>query len=877
MKFIEIGQRFMLFATGLALLVATGACSPGGSSGGGTPAPAASVTLTVSTAGSGTGTVTSNPAGLNCGTTCTLTVTSGTVVTLTASPASGNTLANWGGACPAGSATCAVTVSSNQTVTATFDISSANPSLNFTFTGTGAGSITCNGGVCSATYPWGASVTVSGIANVNSSFVGWSGAGCSGTVDCTIVLWADTQLTASFNLLPVTAQLSVSTTGNGAGTVTSVPAGINCGATCSSNYPGGTVVTLNASAAAGSTFAGWSGGGCTGTGTCDVTLNADMTVTATFNTVPPTVTFSLTTFGTGTGTITCNGAACQPSYPSGTALAIVAAPAVTSLFSGWGGDCAANGTTATCNLTVNANTTVSAAFNLPTLSVVVAGTGTVTSTPAGIDCGTTCMVSFNKDTSITLSAAPVAGMTFSGWSGGGCTGTGPCVVTLTDNFTVTATFGLVTAFCPAEATLVKDIAPTTGSAFATSGNELVDVNGTLFFVATNAVAGFELWKSDGTEAGTVLVKDIGPGNNTASDLIPQFLTNVAGTLFFVMNDGVHGLELWKSDGTEAGTVLVKDINPGLANGFSFLLTDSLVAVGNTLFFTANDGVNGVEIWKSDGTEAGTVMVKNIRSGAIGSAPEQLTNVNGTLFFVAGDGSNGLWKSDGTDIGTVKLETFNLYPAWLTNVNGTLFFAAVNPSLGTTELMKSDGTVTGTTLVKDLNGFGSANPRFLTNVNGTLFFVATDVGIVEGLFKSDGTAIGTVLVQALAGVNELARVGGTLYFRGATPSVGNQPYISDGTAGGTGVLKSDLFLLGNASGVPWFTDVNGTAFFAANDGVTGVELWKSDGTAAGTVLVKDIVLGGSSGPTNLTKVDRKLFFIAGATGLGRELWVVCGAP
>lgn len=873
MKFIALGQRFMLFATGLALLVATGACSPGGSSGGGAPAPAASVTLTVATAGSGAGTVTSNPAGLNCGTTCTLTVTSGTVVTLTASPASGNTLANWGGACPAGSATCAVTVSSNQTVTATFDTSSANPSLNFTFAGTGAGLITCNGGVCSATYPWGASITVSGIANVNSSFAGWSGAGCSGIADCTIVLWADTQLTASFNLLPVTAQLSVSTTGNGAGTVTSVPAGINCGVTCSSNYPGGTVVTLTASPAAGSTFAGWSGGGCSGTGACDVTLNVDMTVTATFNTVPPTVTFSLTTFGTGIGTIACNGAACQPSYPSGTALAIVAAPAVTSLFSGWGGDCAASGTTATCNLTVNANTTVSAAFNLPTLSVVVAGTGTVTSTPAGIDCGTTCMVSFNKDTSITLSATPVAGMTFSGWSGGGCTGTGPCVVTLTDNFTVTATFGLVTAFCPAEATLVKDIAPTAGTAFATSGNELVDVNGTLFFVATNGVAGFELWKSDGTEAGTVLVKDIGPGNNTASDLIPQFLTNVAGTLFFVMNDGVHGLELWKSDGTEAGTVLVKDINPGLANGFSFLLTDSLVAVGNTLFFTANDGVNGVELWKSDGTEAGTILVQDIRPGALNSSPDLLTVVNGTLFFVANDGVNGsaLWKT--TAAGTVMVKDLNVSPSDLTSSNGLLFFQG-----NSGELWRSDGSEAGTVLVKAFNA-GSAFPQELTDVNGTLYFLSQslDTGVTFGLYKSDGTTVGTVLVTTLSGANELRSIGGKLFFRGATPLVGNQPYISDGTAGGTGVLKSDLFLLGNASGVPWFTDVNGTAFFSANDGVTGVELWKSDGTAAGTVLVEDIVLGGSSGPTNLTKVDRKLFFIAGATGLGRELWVVCGAP
>jgi hypothetical protein len=257
-----------------------------------------------------------------------------------------------------------------------------------------------------------------------------------------VLLWADTAVTATFNLLPVTAQLTVNRAGGGTGIVTSAPAGINCGATCSADYAGGTVVTLTATPSGGSTFAGWTGG-CTGTGTCVVTLNANTTLTATFNTVPPTVTFSLTMSGTGTGTVTCNGAACQPSYPSGTALTIVATPAVTSLFSGWGGDCTASGTAATCNLTLNANTTVSATFNLPTLSVVVAGTGSVTSSPAGISCGAICTASFSKGTSITLSATPVTGMTFSGWNSGGCAGAGTCTVTLTANTTITAMFGTV--------------------------------------------------------------------------------------------------------------------------------------------------------------------------------------------------------------------------------------------------------------------------------------------------------------------------------------------------------------------------------------------------------------------------------------------------
>jgi ELWxxDGT repeat protein len=583
--------------------------------------------------------------------------------------------------------------------------------------------------------------------------------------------------------------------------------------------------------------------------------------------------FTVITTGTGSGAVTCNGVTCNASYLSGTVLTLVAEPAATSIFGEWGGDCAEAGTATVCNLTIEDDSNVTATFNPPRLSVVLNGRGTVTSDPPGIDCGATCTASFNNGTSVTLTAA---GVGFSGWTGGGCVGTGTCVVPLASNVMVTATFSPSGGLCPAQPTLVKDIAPGSVSSFLTSGNPLVDVNGTLFFRAHDVVHGFELWKSDGTADGTVLVKDIGPGVNTAPYLIPQFLTNVHGTLFFIMDDGVYGLELWKSDGTEAGTVLVKDINPGSNSAFSHLLTDSLVAVGDTLFFSANDGVHGVEIWKSDGTETGTVMVKDIQLSEKDSSPAKLTHVNGILFFAAGDGTNGLWKSDGTEAGTLKLATFDRYPGWLTSVHGTLFFSAWHSSVGI-ELWRSDGTVAGTTLVKDLNGALNSHPRWLTNVHGTLFFIASDVGIGQALFKSDGTAVGTVLVKAVDNVRDLAPVGDKLYFRTSLPSGGSQPWISDGTDEGTRVLKGDLSLLNLAGSNHFFTDVNGTAFFAANDGVTGVELWKSDGTEEGTVLVEDIVAGEGSNPQNLTNADGTLFFIAESTGIGKELWVACGVP
>ena len=134
-----------------------------------------------------------------------------------------------------------------------------------------------------------------------------------------------------------------------------------------------------------------------------------------------------------------------------------------------------------------------------------------------------------------------------------------------------------------------------------------------------------------------LVKDI---NLRPESSAPSDLTEVNGTLFFSAADSSSGRELWKSDGTEAGTVRVKDVNPGPGSSEPGYLTN----VNGTLFFRAADSSSGWELWKSDGTEAGTVRVKDIRPGNDSSAPAYLTNVNGTLFFSADDGSSGgeLW-------------------------------------------------------------------------------------------------------------------------------------------------------------------------------------------------------------------------------------------
>ncbi|WP_301951384.1 ELWxxDGT repeat protein, partial [Microcystis aeruginosa] len=432
--------------------------------------------------------------------------------------------------------------------------------------------------------------------------------------------------------------------------------------------------------------------------------------------------------------------------------------------------------------------------------------------------------------------------------------------------------------------LVKDIFPGSSTSFL---RYLTAVGNTLFFRANNSVNGDELWKSDGTAAGTVLVKDIAP---YSSGSYPGNLTVVGNTLFFTADDGVNGTELWKSDGTAAGTVLVKNIFPGNNPSFSSS-PRNLRVVGNTLYFTADDGVNGRELWKSDGTATGTVLVRDIRPGSPTSSsdsdPSNLTVVGNTLFFSANDGVNfrKLWKSDGTAAGTVLISASDgSYPNALTAVGSTLFFSAREGGGVGYELWKSDGTAAGTVLVKNIHpGSGGSFPSGLTAVGNTLYFTANDSVNGYELWKSDGTSGGTVLVADIrpgvpsSGPRNLRVADNTLYFTADDGVNGRELWKSDGTAAGT-VLVADIRpgASGSVSSSDPFnlTVVGNTLYFSANDGVNGYELWKSDGTAAGTVLVADIRPGASgSNPRNLRAVGSVLFFSADDGVNGEELWAL----
>ncbi|MFN3403215.1 MAG: ELWxxDGT repeat protein [Cytophagaceae bacterium] len=184
--------------------------------------------------------------------------------------------------------------------------------------------------------------------------------------------------------------------------------------------------------------------------------------------------------------------------------------------------------------------------------------------------------------------------------------------------------------------MVKDIAP----GASTSAIANLTLSGDYFyFRATNSVDGVELWKSDGTAEGTFLLKDVYPGPTGGLTQFASFLKDINGTLFFQANDGTHGLELWVTDGTEAGTRMVKDINPGVDNSM-FTNTNLLTNYNGKLVFTANNGTNGFELWTSDGTETGTYMVADINPGAGNGSPNFYTPFQNELIFGADNGTNG---------------------------------------------------------------------------------------------------------------------------------------------------------------------------------------------------------------------------------------------
>ena len=354
-----------------------------------------------------------------------------------------------------------------------------------------------------------------------------------------------------------------------------------------------------------------------------------------------------------------------------------------------------------------------------------------------------------------------------------------------------------------------------------------------------------------------------------SDCCGWNTATAGGKLFFNASDGRHGRELWTSDGTRAGTKLVKDILPGSDDSDPTWFSDPTWLTkgpGGRIFFFSDF----TELWKSDGTRAGTKLVKALRYSH--SSLDEATRVGRLLFFTLNHGDH-LWRTDGTRSGTKRIKRSVRSPGNLTNVNGTLFFTEPDRDHGR-ELWKSDGTGAGTKLVKDvLPGPASGSPGRLRSFFGKLFFTADDGVHGRELWKSDGTRAGTRLFRDIdpgskgSSPRALARVGRRFVFSvwdGVSDSC--QLWKSDGTRSGTNVVRGNA---GCPTPVWGTTTVAGTLFFAATDG--GV--WRSDGTRAGTRRVLTNLEQRVEDPRSFTGAGGTLFFAGGYSFPGDELWKV----
>ncbi len=394
--------------------------------------------------------------------------------------------------------------------------------------------------------------------------------------------------------------------------------------------------------------------------------------------------------------------------------------------------------------------------------------------------------------------------------------------------------------------LVLDAADLTTSPMSASVSRqfFAELDGVLLFAQDDGVSGVELWRTDGTAIGTYRVADICPGACSGIfDLGLRPAAVAGGVAFFAADDGVHGTELWASDGTAHGTRLVRDIAPGRQTS----RPTAFLAAGGQVAFTANDGMHGWELWRSDGTPAGTQLLFDAAPG-----PE-----NGSLLPYAycgvlfAAGNSGLWRIDGPPANAVLLtdasvneygaiENFHL--AYLPDCR--LVFAATDED--GTEPWVSDGTPVGTFQIADIDPVDGSIPgpflRFGSNVVFLAYGPNTPLG-VRSIWTTDGTLGGVVESIPPPGVRPgwvhggHAVAGGKLFLSVYEPSIGLE--------------------LGTWDGIDWSLPIDLNPGPA--DGL--VTLFDDDAQFAGSWFVS---LGGS------------IVFPAQDPGHGLELWTSDGS-
>jgi len=417
-----------------------------------------------------------------------------------------------------------------------------------------------------------------------------------------------------------------------------------------------------------------------------------------------------------------------------------------------------------------------------------------------------------------------------------------------------------------------------GTARISAGKTIYDRivrGGRLYFIGENR-KGQELWVSDGTRPGTRPLTNfpkLGTFESFAS--LPRHGLN-DGRFLFWANDGTHGAEPWITDGTPGGTRLLRDICPGECSTFGTTWN----ALGGRLFFIADN-----HLWVTNGTSKGTRQVSGIFFGHTSAT----FVLGGRLLFAAPTQEAGweIWRTDGTAAGTVQVTDFADRSIWEEEgfqgavLNGQLLFGGEDGLHGR-ELWRTDGTAAGTGLVEDINrsDIGGSFPRSLMPLGDEVVFVVPKDGVLAPeLWKSDGTEAGTVRFRTF-GPDELdgsrpvgafAEAGGLLFYFGYELGDSYVPWRTDGTAAGTFRLTGEA--VPSCCNLPQEMEAVGNlAFFALRDEEHGREPWVSDGTPEGT-RVLDVLPGpAGSDPGGMTAFQGKLFFTAGAD---RRLWTSDG--
>lgn len=440
----------------------------------------------------------------------------------------------------------------------------------------------------------------------------------------------------------------------------------------------------------------------------------------------------------------------------------------------------------------------------------------------------------------------------------------------------------------AQVTMVEDINPGPGGTYIFRAGAL---GFALYFSAYDGVHGEELWVSDGTEAGTYLVKDIWPSTNHddtgAYSSKPEHFTASSSGMYFGAshredpdNLPAHDYNLWFSNGQVGNATQV----PGFSLALSSSLPDAVV-LGGALYVAGWDETDGIELWKVSGTSASRLT--DIEPADGGSNPTDLTVVGTKVFFSANNSATSgreLWITDGTPDAETLIDIVpgitGSYPSGITAFLGKAFFAASTEANGT-ELWASDGTPGGTALFKDLNTQpdGSSSPSNFVPAGSLLFFEADDGVSGRGLWATDGSSGGTLMLKLLTGapISDRIAFDGKLFFVTTDPASGTELWVSNGSVAGTHLFV-DVYpgttvsktTSPNSSTPTELTVAGDFLFFVADDESHLRALWVTDGNVAGTFMVADLFdLPTEEGPKGLTATTDRLFFQT-ESDLGREV-------